>query len=275
MDMKVIAALCLLSLGSCDDGDCNHVDMDVGGEGNACSYMPTIAVVAAEGEEKPEWLEGYFKTVHSTDMDSPMKCQMLCERTPHCDYWSYSEPDPHADCTLKTDYSDEQKLEAGGECAPLYEEMAGQTSGPNMCPSCYKETMDVGGGFNACGYMDTVWVYGVFNSTLPGWYKGPSTLMGPGEAVSAVACQEQCKMNPFCAYWHVSEEHCYLKADYTPKQKAAQSCEPLYQPFEEERPFSYSSGPKMCMGGMACQALKNHYRDNACCGNPAKMVAMP
>jgi len=275
MAMKVVVAVCLLSLAYCDDvdvTDCHMADNDVGGETNACGYMPVIAVIAAEGEEKPAWLNGYFKTVHADELDA-MHCQDLCEKMPDCAYWYFSSPDPHADCTLKMDYSLQQKTDAGGECSPLYETgHVGGHAGPKRCPSCHRVEQDVGGDQNACGFTPIIHVLEKFGATTPGWYGGTVHHLPEGEEINGVMCQDHCAHTPFCLFWHASSEHCYLQGDYTREQKEAAggSCEPMYQPHDQG-----VSGPKYCHGGASCSHLKHHYKDHQCCGNPTHMVELP
>jgi len=274
MAMKYIQAFALLSTASGAAHmatDCHMADMDVGGGANSCGYMDTIMMVVAEGQAKFSWFEGYYKFVPAEDLAGPAHCQALCEEIPDCMYWAYSPPDPEADCTLKRGYDSDT-------CTPLYEASTGLTSGPKMCPACMKEEMDVGGGFNACGYMDNVVVYAKHNVSKQSWYKGNYVVLHDVMTWTVDRCHDLCAANPMCSYFHMSEEHCYLKADYTHAQYDAQDCVPLYQAFDVERDFKYTSGPKTCVESshsVPCGEVKEMYKEGQCCGNPQKMIPMP
>jgi hypothetical protein len=253
--------------------DCYQHNMDVGGGANSCGYMDVLAIVAAEGEMKYDWYEGYFKNVPAEEIDSVEKCQAMCEHMPGCHFFVYSPPDPHADCTLKTGYAQDT-------CTPLYEALSGSHAGPSKCPSCIKEEMDVGGSFNACGFMDNVAVYAKPNVQKQSWYTGHYVELADVATWTVERCHGLCAGNPFCAYWHMSEDHCYLKADYSEEQKHAApgGCVPLYNAFDVVREFKYSSGPAGCVHVqhmMTCGALKDHYKENMCCGQPSKMIETP
>jgi len=280
MGMKVAVIIHFFAFASAMNTsmDCYH-HMDVGGASNACGFMPIVSIIAGHGQMKYDWYEGHFKTVPAEDIDSPEKCQAYCEKTPHCHYFGYESADhngnPYADCTLKAGYPN-------ATCTPLYESYNGSmTSGPKKCDSCAKHQQDVGGGFNSCGYMDNVVVYAKPNATRQSWYKGFYVELDEIHTWTKDVCQDLCTQNPDCDFWHLSEEHCYLKADYSPEQYANTTlggCVPLYKPFDVIRPFNYSSGSKMCKDvshSMSCGALKEHYKAAECCGMPHKMASMP
>jgi len=254
---------------------CLQQDMDVGGGTNSCGYMSTVAIFAAEGEAKYDWYSGYFKNVPAVDIDSAEKCQAMCEAYPGCTHFAWAAPDPHADCSLKAGYAQET-------CTPLYEALAGSVAGPGQCPACFMEEMDVGGGFNACGYMDNVAIYAKPDVTKQSWYEGYYVELADVATWTVDRCQQLCKANPECAYFHMSEEHCYLKADYSHALQAQHDddggCVPLYQAFDVERIFKYFSGPHICKEVehmISCGSLREHYKDHQCCGAPSKMVGMP
>lgn len=266
---KAVVAIQLFTLATAASTDCHSNDMDVGGSQNVCGYMDVVAVIAADGHMNPSWHDGYFKTVPTEDIDSSEHCQALCEEHPYCEYFAYTDV-----CILKAGYPN-------ATCTPLYEENIGGVAGPKRCDSCIKHLNDVGGGFNSCGYMPNVMIFAKPNVSKQSWYDGFYVVLPEIETWTAEACQNLCQQNPDCDYWHVSEEHCYLKADYSPKQYANASlggCVPLYSPFDVTRPFNHSAGPGTCVKvsqSMSCGALKHQYRNKGCCGAPEKMVAIP
>lgn len=249
--------------------DCYMHDTDVGGGQNVCGYMDHVAMLAPPGVAKPSWFNAYFHTVSAEEIDSPEKCQAYCEHMPNCDYFSFSGE--HT-CLLKHDYHN-------ASCTPLTEPNPGLTSGPKRCDSCIHPHEDVGGSFNPCGFMDNVVIYAKPGVQKQSWYDGLYVELPHVQTWTASECQDLCLANPACQYFHVSEEHCYLKADYTEQQKDNNGgCLPLYQAFDVVRPFDYASGPKECMHPhdyVTCGELKHSYRQGLCCGNSAgKKVEM-
>lgn len=271
---NVVVALQLFTLATADNHtegmDCYSHGMDVGGSTNACGYMDEVAVIAASGVAKPGWYDGFFLTLPANDIDSPEKCQALCEERPECDWFAYGTY-----CVLKRDYHN-------ASCTPVMEPNTDVISGPSNCESCTKLHNDVGGGFNSCGYMDNVLIYAKAGVSKQSWYNGLYVVLEDIQTWTAEECKHYCHDNPDCDYFHVSEEHCYLKHDYSPEQYANSSlggCLPLYAPFDVIRPFEYASGPGTCVDvshSVSCGALKHAFRQGTCCGRSSqKMVPMP
>lgn len=273
--VAIMSSLGFASAGS-HTAECLQQDMDVGGGTNSCGYMGTVAIFAGMGEAKYDWFSGYFKNVPAEDIDSAEKCQAMCEAYPGCTHFAWAAPDPQADCTLKAGYA------TPDTCTPLYEALAGSVAGPAKCSSCMMEEMDVGGGFNACGYMDNVAIYAKHGVEQQSWYSGYYVVLHDVMTWTVDRCQSLCSANPECAYFHMSEEHCYLKADYSAEKHAefagSGGCVPLYSAFDVDRVFKYVSGPARCLEvqqHVSCGHLKEVYKNGMCCGAPSKMVAMP
>jgi len=258
---------------------CMQQDMDVGGGTNSCGYMNTLVIFAPHGAAKYDWYTGYFKNVAAETIDSAEKCMAMCEAWPGCAYFAWSAPDPFAsplgDCSLKPGYAEKN-------CTPLYEPYNGSIAGPKQCESCFMEEMDVGGSFNACGFMENVAIYAKPGVAKQSWYEGHYVELHDVATWTVGRCQQLCAANPECDYFHMSEDHCYLKADYShelhEQHAATGGCVPLYNAFDVERTFKYVSGPSTCMHVqevVSCGSLRQHYKDHMCCGAPSKIVAMP
>lgn len=84
----------------CTMPSCIYDGMDFGGADNPCGYAPTINIIVSEdngGFTFPGWYTGptYNQTTHpaagviNNVLDSPAKCQILCQNTANCAFFSY------------------------------------------------------------------------------------------------------------------------------------------------------------------------------------------
>lgn len=253
---------------------CTKEGQDVGGGSNACGYMPIIKIIDETGAAPLDWYSGFTSYVSAAELDTPQKCQALCEQTAGCKYWYYDAPDPTADCTLKAGYPVSDIA-----CEPLYEDTADGKgfAGPKVCPECHHKDMDVGGGSNECGYMPVVAIIGAPGQEHPGdWFTGHFRLTDSASEMDAPhKCKALCEANADCQYWYWSPPDpaadCTLKAGYP----ASKTCEPLYEASSEE---GSQAGPKWCSvaaSSTTCGALKAFYSTNECCGQASKMIPKP
>lgn len=121
---------------SCQMPSCTYEGMDFGGAANPCGYAPTVAIIvnSFNGYSFPSWYSGpkFNQTSHPEKgaigelLDSPAKCQILCQKTSNCAFWSYELERQQAggpqynECFLKGDYTSAMAADKGKSLAECH-----------------------------------------------------------------------------------------------------------------------------------------------------------
>ena len=178
-------------------------------------------------DEAKDECRGATQTVGSHELPDAQACERLCADDELCSYFHFND----GLCHLKEAYSEEK-----GSCNPLYEPTKAGYSGPASCDAAIAvqkwvlPAEDVGGAFNSCGYMPVLKIVSRVGHK-PDWYKGAVQKVGVDELSDANACLQLCNDEQMCTYFHFNDGHCYLKKDYSDKEKIDKGgCNPLYKP---------------------------------------------
>ena len=100
MTLKATLAVGGVMKDKCTMSSCIYEGMDFGGGDNPCGYAPMVNIIVSidnAGFTYPGWYSGpkYNQTSHPAasvidyKLDSAAKCQILCQNTQGCAYWSY------------------------------------------------------------------------------------------------------------------------------------------------------------------------------------------
>jgi len=272
--------------------DCIKAGYDYGRAYGDCGYADTLKIIVNNPEfEFPLWAasDDVAKVTDET-LATAADCQVYCQSTIGCEFWSYEYENGNHECFLKTAVEEDCQ---GYRIWPFEDPHWQGASGPKVCPSsatdtassndihdtlqhiqdelnaifisndCIKAGYDYGRAYGDCGYADTIRI--IVNNPefeFPSWAGDDVVKTTDENLATAAECQVYCQNTEKCDFWSYEYEYanheCFLK---TAVESGCQGYR--IWPFEDPN-WQGASGPKVCSDSANTGAFANTVASTTC-----------